>query len=244
MPEGLLFGIRPLLETIESGRSVDKVLIKKGLTSELFRELKEKLNDGQIPFQVVPPDHFRPYDRWNHQGVIAFLAATDFLKVEEYIPALMEQKKNPLLIILDKVSDVRNFGAIVRTAECAGVDAIIIPEKGSAAINADALKTSAGALNHIAICRSQSLFNTLIFLKECGIQLIAASEKTNNLYYQADFSGPSAIISGSEDHGIAKEFLKLSDKIVKIPMQGKIGSLNVSVATAILIYEAIRQRNL
>jgi 23S rRNA (guanosine2251-2'-O)-methyltransferase len=238
-----IFGIRAVIEAIESGREIDKVLIKRGLKSDLYSELIEKIRLLNITFQYVPVEKIERITRKNHQGVIAYISPIVYHNIEEIIPSLYESGKQPLILILDKITDIRNFGAIARTAECAGVDAIIIPETGSAQINEDAIKTSAGALHVINVCRSKNLQKTIQYLKNSGLKIIAATEKADHTYFSADFTGPIAIIMGSEDRGIALEYLKNADELVRIPIVGKIESLNVSVASAVLIYEAYRQRN-
>ena len=237
-----IFGTRAIIEAIKSGKQIDKLMIKSGLKGELFFELIELVKDLQIPVQYVPNERINRVTMKNHQGVLAFISPIEFQNIENILPNLFESGKTPLFVILDKVSDVRNFGAITRSAECANVDAIIIPEKGSARISADAVKTSAGALHKIPVCRVKSLSNTIKFLQECGVQIVAATEKASELYYQTDFTVPTAILMGSEDRGVAIEYLKVADKMVKIPILGEIESLNVSVAASILMYEAVKQR--
>lgn len=237
-----IFGIRAVIEAIKSGKQIDKLMIKSGLKGELFFELIELVKDLQIPVQYVPNERINRVTMKNHQGVLAFISPIEFQNIENILPNLFESGKTPLFVILDKVSDVRNFGAITRSAECASVDAIIIPEKGSARISADAVKTSAGALHKIPVCRVKSLSNTIKFLQESGLQIVAATEKASELYYQTDFTVPTAILMGAEDRGVAIEYLKIADKMVKIPILGEIESLNVSVAASILMYEAVKQR--
>jgi len=240
--EDFVFGKRAVMEAISTGRPIDKILFRKGAGNELFRELYEQVKTGKIPFQFVPAEKLNRITRKNHQGVIALLSPIDFYKPEEILPAVFEKGRDPLLLILDQVSDVRNFGAIVRSAECAGVDAVIVPEKGSARINADAVKTSAGALFNVPVCRTPDLLSTIGYLKDSGITLIAATEKADKLYTSVKMNTPVAIVAGSEEKGISKELLASCDELVKIPMFGKIGSLNVSAACTVLIYEAVRQR--
>ncbi len=237
-----IFGTRAVIEAVKSGKQIDKLMIKSGLKGELFFELIELVKDLQIPVQYVPNERINRITMKNHQGVLAFISPIEFQNIENILPNLFESGKTPLFVILDKVSDVRNFGAITRSAECASVDAIIIPEKGSARISADAVKTSAGALHKIPVCRVKSLSNTIRFLQESGLQIVAATEKASELYYQTDFSIPTAILMGAEDRGVAIEYLKIADKLVKIPILGEIESLNVSVAASILMYEAVKQR--
>lgn len=237
-----IFGIRAVIEAIKSGKQIDKLMIKSGLKGELFFELIELVKDLQIPMQYVPNERINRITRKNHQGVLAFISPIEYQHVENILPTIYEEGRTPFFVILDKVSDVRNFGAISRTAECAGVDAMIIPEKGSARISGDAVKTSAGALHKIPVCRVKSLSKTIKYLQDSGIQVVAATEKANDLYYQVDFTVPTAILVGAEDTGVAMEYLKVADQMVKIPVVGEIESLNVSVAASILMYEAVKQR--
>ena len=240
--DDFIFGIRAVIEAIDSGKEVDKILIKKGLSGDLFKELFEKIREFQVPFQYVPMEKINRVTRKNHQGVLAFISPVTFYDLENFLPSVFESGKNPLILILDQVTDVRNFGAIVRTAECAGVDAVVIPEKGAARINADAVKTSAGALHFVPVCRTKDLKKSIIYLKESGLKITAATEKSSDNYTNADLTGPTAIIMGSEEKGIEQQLLKLADAQVQIPILGKIGSLNVSVAAGLLVYEAVRQR--
>lgn len=243
MNEGtLIFGIRAIIEAVEANKVIDKILLQKGLSNELFHQLRKALQGKDIPFQFVPPEKLKKLTDKNHQGVIAYLAEVNYYGVEELLAQVFESGKTPLLLILDRVTDVRNFGAIARSAECAGVDFIIIPSRGAAQINGDAIKTSAGALHRIKVCREENLKNTIGYLKESGLQIIACHEKTDKLIYDADYKKPSAIIMGSEENGISGEYLKRSDIQVKIPMNGNISSLNVSVATGIVLFEALHQR--
>lgn len=237
-----IFGIRAVIEAIKSGKTIDKLMIRSGLKGDLFYELMTIIKEMQIPFQYVPNERINRITMKNHQGVLAFISPIEFQNIENILPSLYEQGKTPLFIILDKVTDVRNFGAITRTAECANVDAIIIPEKGSAKISGDAVKTSAGALHKIPVCRVKSLSKTIKYLQESGIQIVAATEKASELYYNTDFSMPTAILMGAEDKGVDMEYLRVADKMIKIPILGEIESLNVSVAASILIYEAVKQR--
>ncbi len=237
-----IFGTRTAIEAIRAGKEVDKIFIQKGLNNELFAELRKLITDGNIPHQFVPIEKLDRITGKNHQGVICFLSEITFYNIENLLPGIYEKGAVPLLLILDKVTDVRNFGAICRTAECSGVNAIIIPTRGSAQINADAVKTSAGALQLIPVCREENLKNTIIFLKESGVQIVACTEKTDDYYYSLDFTQPTAIIMGSEEDGISGEYLKLCDHKAKIPLLGEIQSLNVSVACGVLLYEVVKQR--
>ena len=238
----MIFGARAVIEAIQAGTEIDKVLIKKDIQSDLSKELLAALKDTFIPVQRVPVERINRITKKNHQGVIAFISPITYQRTEDIVPFLFEQGKNPLLIMLDGLTDVRNFGAIARTCECAGVDAIIIPNKNSVSVNADAIKTSAGALHTLPVCREANLRNTIKFLKDSGFKIIAATEKGDYDYTKADYEGPTCIIMGAEDTGVSYDNLALCDEWVKIPMLGTIESLNVSVAAGVLIYEAIKQR--
>jgi 23S rRNA (guanosine2251-2'-O)-methyltransferase len=244
MNEDFIFGTRVVIEAIRAGRSIDKVLIRNGLSNELFGELYQIIKDYRIPFQYVPPEKLDRVTRKNHQGIIALLSPVEFFRLEDLLPAIYEKGEDPLLLILDEVTDVRNFGAIVRSCECAGVHGVIIPDKGAARIGEDAMKTSAGALNLVPVCRTSNLGSALDLLQSSGVRVIAATEKAERIYTQAVMKGPLAIIMGSEDSGISPALIRKADDLVKIPVLGKIGSLNVSVAASLLIYEAVRQREL
>jgi 23S rRNA (guanosine2251-2'-O)-methyltransferase len=242
--KNFVFGIRAVIEAIRSGKEIDRLLIKKGLQGELIQELMELTGKLNIPIQYVPVEKLNRVTRKIHQGVIAFISPIVYHNIEEILPSLYENGKNPLLLILDGVSDVRNFGAIARSAEVAGVHAIIIPDKGAAQINADAIKTSAGALHIIPVCRVKSLGKTLQFLKDSGLSIVAASEKGGQLYYKSDMSNPLGIVMGAEDKGVDPSLLRNADELVKIPQYGEIESLNVSVAASILMFDAVRQRSI
>lgn len=237
-----IFGIRAIIEAVNAGKTIDKLFIQKGLHNDLFTELWKLVRLKRINYKHVPLEKINRLTRKNHQGVFAFISPIDFHNIEDVVPSLYEQGKNPLILVLDRITDVRNFGAIARTAECAGVDAIIIPEQNAAAINADAIKTSAGALHKITVCRTWNLKLAIQFMKESGIQLVGCTEKTQDMMYKADYIPPTAIIMGSENDGVSPELLKMCDARAKIPLIGKIASLNVSVATGVILYEAIRQR--
>ncbi|KAA6325278.1 putative TrmH family tRNA/rRNA methyltransferase [termite gut metagenome] len=243
MANNIIFGIRPVIEAIQAGKEIDKILIKKNIQSNLSKELFAALKDRSIPVQRVPIERIDRITRKNHQGVIAFISPIIYQKTEDLVPFLFEQGKNPFFIMLDGVTDVRNFGAIARTCECAAVDALIIPVKGSAAVNGDAVKTSAGALHTLPVCREQSLKDTIRFLKNSGFKIIAATEKGDYDYTKGDYTGPVCLLMGAEDTGVSNENLSLCNEWVKIPVQGNIESLNVSVAAGILLYEAVKQRN-
>ena len=238
----MIFGVRAVIEAIQAGKEIDKVLVKKDIQSDLSRDLFAALKGSSIPVQRVPVERLNRITRKNHQGVVAYISAVVYQHVEDLVPSLFEKGKMPFFVMLDGITDVRNFGAIARTCECAAVDAVIIPVKNSVTVNADAVKTSAGALHTLAVCREQSLTDTLKYLKECGFRLVAATEKGDYNYTRGEYSGPLCIIMGAEDKGVAYEHLALCDEWVKIPMLGTIESLNVSVAAGILIYEAVKQR--
>lgn len=238
----VVFGIRAVIEAIESGKQVDKVLMKKDLSGDLARELLSVAREYNVPVQRVPAERINRVTRKNHQGVIAFMAAVDYYHVDDIVPALYDEGINPFIVVLDGVTDVRNFGAIARTCECAGVNAIVIPERNSVSVNADAVKTSAGALNYLPVCRERNLVNAVKYLRDSGFKVMGASEKTDLNYTKADFTGPVAIVLGAEDTGISADILRLCDTLVAIPEFGEINSLNVSVAGGIMIYEVVRQR--
>ena len=238
----VVFGIRAVIEAIESGKQVDKVLMKKDLGGELARELLSVTREYNVPVQRVPVERINKVTRKNHQGVIAFMAAVDYYHVDDIVPALYDEGINPLVVVLDGVTDVRNFGAIARTCECAGVNCIVIPERNSVSVNADAVKTSAGALNYLPVCRERNLVKAVQYLRDSGFKVMGASEKTDLNYTKADFTGPVAIVLGAEDTGISTDVLKLCDTLVAIPEFGQINSLNESVAGGIMIYEVVRQR--
>ena len=240
--ENLIFGTRAVIEAISAGKEIDKIIIQKGLSNQLYSELRKAIKDLDIPIQIVPPEKINRITSKNHQGVLAFVSQITYYEVEDLLADVFEKGKTPLVLILDRITDVRNFGAIARSADCAGVDFIVIPSRGAAQINADAVKTSAGALNRMKVCRVDNLKNSIEYLKESGLQIIACHEKTTSYHFNADLTKPSAIIMGSEENGISNEYLKRSDMQVKIPMVGNIASLNVSVATGIILFEAVKQR--
>jgi len=241
-PEGLIYGIRPVMEAIAAGKQIEKVYVLTTLASSQSAELLMLCKDHEIPFLKVPLEKLNQFTRANHQGVVATASPIEYTDIEAVIPKLYEDGETPFVLILDRITDVRNFGAIARSAECSGVHAIIIPAKGGAAVNADAMKTSAGALNKIAVCRVDSLMRTVDFLQKSGLQIVACTEKTDTPYYKSKMTGPVAIIMGSEEDGIAENLLKQAALKVSIPMIGEIGSLNVSVAAGIICYEVVRQR--
>ena len=237
-----IFGIRPVIEALEAGKTLDKVFIHKGLRGENVAELMRLLKTNGILPKIVPQEKLDRLTGKNHQGVFAFISAVDFADLEYIVEECSSKGKNILLLMLDHLTDVRNFGAIIRTAECTGVDAIIIPREGMAPVNADTVKTSTGAIFRVPICRVANLTDTLYFLRHSGIQAVAATEKTDNLLYNTDFKLPTVIIMGNEEKGISNQLLKACDRRAKLPLAGTIGSLNVSVAAGAMLYEAVRQR--
>jgi len=242
--DNLIYGLHPVIESIKSGKEFDKLFIQKGMRGEHLSELFTLLRENEVPFVHVPIEKLNRLTRKNHQGIVGFVSAIAFQPIEEVVQMIFEKGETPLILILDGVTDVRNFGAIARTAEVAGVHGILFPTQGSAQVNADAMKTSAGALNNIPVCRSKNLSQSIDYLKNCGLKLIGATEKATTSMYNVSLVEPTAIIMGSEDEGISPAYLKKCDHQVSIPMKGQTASLNVSVASAIMIYEAVRQRDL
>lgn len=238
----MIFGTRAVIEALQAGKEIEKIMIRRDMSNELSRSLYAALEGRVVPIQKVPQEKLNLLTSKNHQGVIAFISPVSFQLLEDIIPYLYETAKTPFIVVLDGVTDVRNFGAIARTCECAGVDAIVVPSRGGAAINADAIKTSAGALLNIPVCREENLFLALRFLSDSGLKLVAATEKAQKSYTAVDYKEPIAIVMGSEEEGIAPENLRLCNEQVRIPVMGNIESLNVSVAAGVLIYEAVRQR--
>ncbi len=241
-PSSFIFGIRAIEEALKSEKEIEKVLIQKNLQSDLSKKIVAELSAKKIPFQRVPIEKLNKVTRKNHQGFIAYLSPISYYSYEGIIEECFATGRDPFFLVLDRITDVRNFGAIVRTAECAGIDAIIIPEIGSALISGDAMKTSAGALNHAKICRTNSLYKAIRQLQNSGVNVIACTEKTTKDLYSVDLRGPVALVLGSEENGISEEILKVSNQTCKIPMKGEIASLNVSVSAGIIVYEALRQR--
>jgi len=240
----ILCGIRPLLEAIEAGTEIDKIYIQQNLQGQLFKELWDILKTSKLPYAVVPKSRLDKFTRKNHQGVVAHISAVTSVDLKEVVQSTFEKGEDPLIVILDRVSDVRNFGAIARTADAVGAHAIVATTKNSALVNLDAMKASAGALNHLPLCKESNLNETVTWLQMSGIRVVACSEKTQTNSFDSDLTGPLAIIMGSEDKGVAPERLKAADLVVKLPMLGKVGSLNVSVAAGAVLYEVVRQRSL
>ncbi|MFC2102010.1 23S rRNA (guanosine(2251)-2'-O)-methyltransferase RlmB [Bacteroidota bacterium] len=241
--ENFIFGIHPVIEAIKSGKEMDRILLQKNLRGESFRELFNLIRELEIPFQFVPVEKLNRLSKQNHQGIIAYVSDITYQKIENILPLIYEQGRVPLILLLDGITDVRNMGAIARTAECAGVDAIVIPLKGSAMLNSEAVKTSAGALYKIPVCRTANAKEALVLMKESGLLVMAATEKGSRSYLSADFSSPLLLVMGSEGAGISEELLTLCDEHIMIPLAGEIESLNVSVASGVILFEIIRQRN-
>ena len=237
-----IFGIHPAIEAIESGRTIDKLFIKKDLHGDLAIRLCHLAKERGIPVQRVPVERLNKITRKNNQGVVAQIAAVAYCRLADIVPTLFEDGVLPFILVLDGITDVRNFGAIARTAECCGVNAIVIPTRGSVSVGADAVKTSAGALLHIPVCREESLVKAVEYLRASGCQVVCSTEKSSENYTLADFTTPVALVMGAEDIGISSEILKIADTRAAIPMFGHIGSLNVSVAAGVMMYEVVRQR--
>lgn len=238
-----IFGIRPVMEAIEAGESIDKILIKRELTGDLAKEVLGKAREFDIPVQRVPGEKLNRITRKNHQGVIAIVCPIRYYDLHELLACLYESGLNPLGVVLDGVTDARNFGAIARSAECAGANFMVIPEKGSASVTSDSVRSSAGALFHIPVCRVKDLPKSIKDLQENGYFVVGASEKSTTNYTDVDYKVPVAVVMGSEDTGISNEVLRKCDTLASIPILGKVSSLNVSVACGVMLYEAVRQRS-
>lgn len=237
-----IFGLRAVMEAIEAGKEIDKLLVRKGLQGDLARLMLQKARQADVPVQYVPVEKLNRITSKNHQGVIALLSAVTYYPLDQMVAQIFDDGGVPLIVLLDGVTDTRNFGAIGRTADCAGANGIVIPDRGSVSVNADAVKTSAGALLTLPVSRVRSLTEAVRYLKECGLQIVAATEKSTESYTSVDFTLPTAIVMGAEDVGISPAVLDECTASVAIPVLGTVGSLNVSVASAIMLYEAVRQR--
>jgi 23S rRNA (guanosine2251-2'-O)-methyltransferase len=240
--EHLIFGIRAIVEAIQAGKEVDKVFLQKDAQGELMKDLLKVMKRNNVNFTYVPVEKLNRLTPNNHQGAVATIAPISFVEIETLIETVLEKTKTPLFLVLDQISDARNFGAIIRTAECTGVDGIIVQKSGAAPVNGDTVKTSAGAVFNIPICRVEHIKDAIFFLQGSGIKTVAATEKTDQTIYDIELNEPVAIIMGSEDRGINPSVLKIVDEKAKLPLFGTIGSLNVSVACGALLYEAVRQR--
>ncbi len=237
-----IYGVHAVLEAFEAGKDIDKILLSKTLNDETAKEISEKARAMRVPVQRVPVQKIDRITRKNHQGVLAMMAAVTYYQVEDLVPQLFDEGENPFIVVLDGVTDVRNFGAVARTCECAGVSAIVIPDRESVSVNADAVKTSAGALNYLPVCREHNLVKAVRLLRDSGFKIVGTSDKSQMPYTKGNYTGPVAIVLGAEDKGISPEIMKLCDTQVLIPEFGHINSLNVSVAGGIMIYEVVRQR--
>lgn len=238
----MIYGTRAVIEAIKAGRQIERILIQKDISNELARELMGLARKQGISFTYVPQEKLNRLSGKNHQGVICILSSIQYAQIDDIIHASYSQGKEPFLLVLDRITDVRNFGAIVRTAECAGISAIVIGDRGNAPITSDAMKTSAGALNYLPICREKDLKKTITFLHENGIMVVACTEKGQKTIYELEFNRPVALIMGSEEDGISDSLLTQADELAKIPLNGQIDSLNVSVAAGIAMYEVVRQK--
>ena len=237
-----IFGIRAVLEAIHNGETIDKIYVQKGLSGQLFQELQQKTKSGDYNISYVPVEKLNKLVKGNHQGVVAKISPIAFSALEEVVEKALSKDTAPLFLLLDQIDDVRNFGAIIRTAECCGVDGIIIPKKGGAPVTADTVKTSAGAIFKIPLIKVDHIKDAIYYMQSSGIKVVAATEKTDTLIYTADLAQPVALIMGNEGKGISDSVLKLADEKAKLPMLGSIGSLNVSVACGAFLYEVMRQR--
>jgi 23S rRNA (guanosine2251-2'-O)-methyltransferase len=240
----MLFGLRPILEALSAGRTLEKIFLLRGTKNSLVSDISTAARAAGIPVQLVPGEKLDGLTRKNHQGAVAFVSPIDYAPLDSIVSGLFEEGKVPFLLLLDRITDVRNFGAIARTAECLGVQAIVVPGRGAAQINGDALKTSAGALNILPVCRENNLQETIRFLQQSGVTVVACTEKADEAVgaSEVDFTGPVAVLMGSEEDGISPELLRLADVKLKVPMSGQIQSLNVSVAAGIMLFEVARQR--
>jgi len=241
--EHFVYGFHPVEEAIRSGKEIDRLLVQKGITHGKMSELINLAREAGIPFQFVPQEKLDRLIRGRHQGFVCFISPVTYQKIEDVVPGVFEQGRVPLLVVLDRITDVRNLGAIARSAECAGADALLLPVRESAQVNDIAVKTSAGALNRIPVCRTGHLPGSLKHLKDSGLQIVCATEKAGQDHYRCDLTLPTALVLGSEEAGISENILGMSDHLVRIPMKGSIASLNVSVAAGILLFEAVRQRS-
>lgn len=239
--DNIVFGIRPVAEAVESGKQIEKIYIRKGAEGQLMSDLRDLCLRHRLRVQEVPVEKLNRLTRGNHQGVVAQIAAIDYVELQDILDRVPEDE-TPLIVMFDGVTDVRNFGGIARSAECAGAHGIITSLKSSAPVNAEAMKASAGALSRIPVCRVGSIRNTIKALQAEGFQVVAATEHSRKLMYDADLRKPTVIIMGSEENGISKEALKLCDEQLAIPLIGAIESLNVSAAAAVMLFEVVRQR--
>ncbi len=240
--DSFIFGIRPIEEAFSAGKEVDKLLVQKGLFSDSIKDIIATAKHHDVYVQFVPIEKLNRVTRKNHQGIIAYMSMVEYQPIDNVLPMIYDKGETPFILILDRITDIRNIGAIARTAECTGVHAILVPAQNSAKINAEAVKSSAGAILRVPIARSFNLKEDIGFLKQSGLQIIGVSEKTDNDYSNNDYNLPTAIIMGAEDDGISDEYIKLCDSFAKITMVGETASLNVSVATGVVLFEALKQK--
>jgi 23S rRNA (guanosine2251-2'-O)-methyltransferase len=238
----MVYGTRAVMEAARSGRQLERVFLQTGVTNDLMKELVHTLKERKVPYSWVPAEKLNRLTTKNHQGAVALISAVQYADLQAVIDHAYANGRAPFLLLLDRITDVRNFGAVARTCECLGLDAIVLEEKGNAPVTADAVKTSAGALNHLPVCKVSSLKQTMRNLRDNGILVVACTERATESLFQADLSGPLALVLGSEEDGIADALLKEADRLLNIPIQGKVASLNVSVAAGIAMYEGVRQR--
>ena len=238
----LIYGTRAVIEAVRAGKQIEKIYLQTGLHNDLMKELVNVLKEKDVPYSWVPIEKINRLTSKNHQGVVGYLSAVQYASLQSLIDLAYAEGRVPFFLLLDRITDVRNFGAVARTCECAGLDALVIEEKGNAPVTSDAVKTSAGALHHLPVCRVKSLKQAIKDLQENGIQIVACTEKASQALYEVNLSVPTALLLGSEEDGIAPALLGESDAKARIPMKGKIESLNVSVAAGVAIYEVVRQQ--
>lgn len=238
----IIFGRHPVLDAVRAGLNVDKIMLQQGTRGEFEKEVRSLCKSVGIPLLVVPKERFGKWVQGNHQGIVAFIAPVPFHRLEDVLPGLFERGETPLLMVLDGITDVRNFGAIARTAEVCGAHALVVPAKKTALINAEAMKASAGALSHIPVCKEPSLVNALEYVKQSGVQVLVSDLQATSFLFDLELQGPVAFVLGAEGEGISPAISQLADKEFIIPQVGKTDSLNVSVAAGMMLYEAVRQR--
>ncbi len=239
--EDLVFGVRAVIEAVKAKKTINKIMIQRGMDKTLFKELKEALANQKYTLQFVPIQKLNRLTKKNHQGVIAFISPVEYQDLEPIVDQVFEDGDSPNILVLDRITDVRNFGAIARTAECSGVHAIVVPDRNSALITSDAIKTSSGALHKIPVCKTKDLPATVEYLKNSGLRIVACTEKTSDFVFDVTLSGPTAVMLGSEEDGLSSELLSLAHQRAKVPLLGTLGSYNVGVAAGIVLYEKMRQ---
>jgi 23S rRNA (guanosine2251-2'-O)-methyltransferase len=237
-----IYGIRAIMEAMQAGQEIDKIYLQKGLQGKLAQQLQARARKNGVRISYVPEQRLERFRDRNHQGAVATISPVEFLEYQTLIDKVLSEKEAPLLLLLDGVSDVRNLGAIIRTAACTGVDGVILPASGSAPVTADTIKTSAGAVFNLPMAKAPHIKDAVYYLQACGVQVVAASEKAQDSVFEADLTPATAIIMGSEDRGVSPAVLKTADRTARLPMAGSIASLNVSVACGVFLYEAVRQR--